>query len=456
MKTLKILFIIIILSFFKIAIACEKLVEVEIPNNQITTAQVFEDVQTANAALSGLYARLYDNSPIAGDQSGPTLGSYTDDLDCYSVAVANSRYDIYQNKQIGTNTEIYSYWSSTYQTIYIANAIIEGIENSALPTAEKNRIKGEALLIRSILFFYLQQIFGDIPYVTSTNYTVNQSLSKTTSSEVLLRLESDLSLSMDLLKDEYRNAERIYPNKKAAQLMLAKIYLLQQRWSDAELLLKSIVQSPLYQFENNITKVFQKTGTHILWQLKPKNSGDGTKESSTYYFANSAPNNYAISQDLINNFSNVDLRKQNWLAVVTFNGNTWYRSDKYKNRTNNTTEYSIVFRLEEVYLLLAEALVQQNKLPEALPYVNPTRQRAGLSTLTGATMQPALLNEILLENRKEFFTEMGHRFLDLKRTNRLNTLITVKPNWKSYHNLWPLPQQELLLNSNLNPQNTGY
>ncbi|MEI7488431.1 MAG: hypothetical protein WCJ72_13680 [Chryseobacterium sp.] len=113
MKTLKILFIIIIFFFLKIAIACEKLVEVEIPNNQITTGQVFEDVQTANAALSGLYNRLYENSPIAGDQSGPTLGSYTDDLDCYSVTLANSRYDIYLNKQIGTNTEIYSYWSST-------------------------------------------------------------------------------------------------------------------------------------------------------------------------------------------------------------------------------------------------------------------------------------------------------------------------------------------------------
>ena len=285
---------------------------------------------------------------------------------------------------------------------------------------------------------------------------MNQSLPKTTALEVSVRLESDLSLSMNLLKDEYRNAERIYPNKKVAQLMLAKIYLFQQRWSDAELLLKSITQSPLYLFENNITKVFQKNGTHILWQLKPKNPGDGTKESSTYYFTNSAPNSYAISQDLVNNFSSVDLRKQNWMASVTFNGNTWYRVDKYKNRTNNTTEYSIVFRLEEVYLLLAEALVQQNKLQEALPYVNATRLRAGLNTLTGATTQSALLNEIILENRKEFFTEMGHRFLDLKRTNRLNTLITVKPNWKSYHNLWPLPQQELLLNSNLNPQNTGY
>ncbi|ANF52966.1 glycan metabolism protein RagB [Chryseobacterium glaciei] len=457
MKTLKILFIIIILSFLKIAISCEKLVEVEIPNNQITTAQVFEDVQTANAALAGLYAGIRDNSPVAGNQAGELFGSYTDDLDSYATTSVNGVFDIYRNQQIAANPTIYSYWSSAYQNIYTANAIVEGVENSSsISENEKGRIKGEALLVRSISYLYLQQIFGDIPYPVTTNYQVNLSLAKTPSLEVLTRLENDLSQAANLLTDEYRHTERIYPNKKTAQLMLAKIYMVQHRWSNAELLLKNIVQSPLYQFENNTAKVFLKSGTHILWQLRPKNQGDGTKEASTYYFNNSAPHSYALSQDLVGTFSNGDLRKQNWMAVVTFNGNTWYRADKYKNRTNNTTEYSVVFRLEEVYLLLAEALVQQNKLPEALPYVNATRQRAGLSALTGATTQSALLSEIVLENRKEFFTEMGHRFLDLKRLDRLGTLVTVKPNWKSYHNLWPLPQQELLLNSNLNPQNTGY
>ncbi|MCY1662596.1 RagB/SusD family nutrient uptake outer membrane protein [Chryseobacterium sp. SL1] len=457
MNTFKIIAVIIIILFLKTVISCEKLVESETPNNQITTDQIFEDVQTANAALAGLYAGLRDGSPITGDQAGQLFGSYADDLDCFATTSVNGVFDLYRNQQTATNPTIYSYWSSAYQNIYTANAILEGVDHSAsLPVAEKNKIKGETLIIRAILYFYLQQIFGDIPYPVTTNYQVNQSLPKTTASEVLTKLESDLGLSVDLLKDEYRNAERIYPNKKVAQLMLAKIYMLQNRWNDAELLLKSIVQNPLYQFENNITKVFQKSGTHILWQLKPKNSGDPTKEAMTYYFINAAPTNYALSQNMVASFSNGDLRKQNWMAVVTFNGNSWYRADKYKNRTNNTTEYSIVFRLEEVYLLLAEAMIRQNKLAEALPYINATRQRAALSALSGNITQAALLDEILLENRKEFFTETGHRFLDLKRTNRLNTLISVKPNWKPYHNVWPLPQQELLLNPNLNPQNNGY
>ncbi|WP_228426441.1 RagB/SusD family nutrient uptake outer membrane protein [Chryseobacterium carnipullorum] len=52
--------------------------------------------------------------------------------------------------------------------------------------------------------------------------------------------------------------------------------------------------------------------------------------------------------------------------------------------------------------------------------------------------------------------EHGIRFFDLKRWGLLDQLIPVKTNWKSYHAQWPIPQKELLLNPNLNPQNTGY
>jgi hypothetical protein len=109
-----------------------------------------------------------------------------------------------------------------------------------------------------------------------------------------------------------------------------------------------------------------------------------------------------------------------------------------------------------VYLLLAEALAQQNKISEALPYLNTTRQRAGIASLILPISKETFLNEVLLENRKEFFTEMGHRFLDLKRLNQLNSLFPAKPNWKEFHKVWPIPQKDILLNPNLNPQNNGY
>ena len=446
-----------LLAVMMTCISCEKLIEVDLPANQIKTEEVFKDVATANAVLSGLYAGLWENSPVAGDQSGRILGGYTDDLTYYGTTGTNGILEISGNTLIDSNPAVYAYWLAAYQKLYSANAILEGLENAPeLPLADKQRIKGETLFIRSLLLFYLQQIYGAIPYPVSTNYEVNKSLNKLSSVAVVQLLESDLKEAISLLADQYRNAERIFVNRKTVQLLLAKVYMEQQKWDLAEEQLKAVVESPLYQFENDVTKVFYKAGTHILWQLKPKNNGDATKEAQTYYFINAAPSSFSLSQSLVDAFSVADLRRQNWMAVVTVGANSWYRANKYKVRSNNTTEYSIVFRLEEVYLLLAESLGRQDKVEEAVPYVNATRKRAGLSTLLTTISPQVLLDEILQENRREFFTEMGHRFMDLKRAGQLNTLVQSKPNWKEFHRLWPIPQKDILLNANLKPQNTGY
>jgi len=456
MKSIEYIIAAIIAIILTICISCEKLIEVDLPDNQILSEGLFENLQTADAALAALYAGMRDKSPVAGTSSGALLAIYTDDLDFYASAGSNGTYDLYRNQHIATNTDIYSYWSDAYQQIYLANSIIERVDHSgSLSGPDKNRIKGEALLLRSIILFYLSQVFGDIPYPVTTNYQVNQSLSKTPTGEVATKLKNDLNKVIGLLKDEYRNPERIYPNRKVAELMLAKIYLTEKQWAAAAAQLKNITQNSQYQFQQDITKVFTKAGRHILWQLKPK-PGFPTLESMAYYFNGAAPSSFALTQKLVNSFPADDLRKVNWIAPVTVGQSIWYRSDKYKNRINDSTEYSIVFRLEEVYLLLAEALAQQNKILEALPYVNATRQRAGLTAINSSILKEELLSEILLENRREFFTEMGHRFMDLKRMDRLNDLTPVKLNWKDYHRLWPLPQQELQLNSNLNPQNNGY
>ncbi len=438
--------------------SCENLVEVADPTNQLGTAQVFEDVQTANAALAGLYAGLRDQSVVtgAGYYTINTLaGSYADDLECHNND-QNGAMDLYQNQQQETNRMVASIWNTAYKQAYNANAIIYGADNSSsLSEGDKNRLKGEALLVRSLIYFYLQQLFGDIPYTTSLDYGHNRDISKTDAPEVLEQLERDLEEAVSLLEDDYRDAERIHPNRKAAELLLARVYLLQEKWALAQQTAESILQSPLYEFQADLNEVFHKSGTHILWQLKPQNSGDGTSEASFYYFTGAAPNAYTLTRDLAGSFAENDLRKQVWMAETSFNGDSWHRPFKYKNRSGNTNEYSVVFRLEEVYFILAEALAKQNRLDEALPYLNATRERAGLDALTPLSAE-GFWDELLAEKRREFFTESGHRFFDLKRLGRLDELSAVKPNWEDDKQLWPLPQSELLTNPNLNPQNPGY
>ncbi|MBW8360014.1 MAG: RagB/SusD family nutrient uptake outer membrane protein [Weeksellaceae bacterium] len=439
--------------------SCEKLIETDWPNNQISTVQVFEDVQTANAALAGLYGGLWNSSPLSGgsDGMGAVLGTYTDDLKCYYPTSSNGILDIYLNQQLPTNLMVEKVWGTGYQYIYAANAIMEGAEKSlSLGSADKKRIKGEALFVRSVLYYSLQRIYGDIPYTETTDYEINRQLKKQPGTEVLTKLETDLSLSTQLLEDAYRSPERIYPNRKAAALVLAKVKAELGKWTEAELLLKDIGQSSLYTFEQDLTKVFTKSRLHILWQLKPKNSGDATKEATLYYFTNAVPTAFALTPQLVGAFAPGDLRRQEWMVPVTASAQTFYRAAKYKVRSANTTEYSVVYRLEEVYLLLAEALIRQGKVGEALPWLNATRQRAGLPALALPLTQNEALTELENEYRREFFAEGGQRFLTLKRLGKLGNLTAVKPNWQVHHSLWPLPQKELLLNTNLNPQNPGY
>ena len=436
-------------------ISCEKLIDVDLPNNQIDKKAVFQDLQTANAALAALYAGIRTSSPIAGADLEAALSVYTDELDEYSTTVTPSR-ELYLNQQIETNTTIYNNWSNAYKQIYAANAILEGVEASTgISASDKKWLKGEALLIRTVMFFYLNQLFGDIPYPETTDYTVNQVLVKTPTAEVMHKMENDLNTVVTMLTDNYRNTERIYPNRLTALTFLAKVQMAKQDWIKAEQNLKTVAQFPQYQIETDITKVFDKSGKHILWQLKPVNN-TSIRQATTYYFANAKPTLYALSPHVVNLFAPNDPRLLNWIAPVTSAGTTYFRLQKYKNRDNtNTNEYSVVLRFEEVYLLLAETLAQQSKTQEAAPYLNAVRQRSGLTAIGNLTKED-FLNVLSQENSREFFCEMGHRFLDLKRMGKLNTLIVAKPNWKDFHILWPVPQKEILLNANLKPQNPGY
>ncbi|MGV2451628.1 UNVERIFIED_CONTAM: RagB/SusD family nutrient uptake outer membrane protein [Ralstonia mannitolilytica] len=449
-----------VLSFLSLtAISCEKWVETDFPTNQLPTELVFEDEQTAEAALAGLYSNLWNNSLVSGGQDGMGLlfGLYTDDLATVIPAGSNGIVDLYYTQLIPTNLMALTLWTNAYQHIYAANSILEGVRNSkSLSQVVKDRITGEALFVRSLLYFYLHQIYGDIPFADTTDYKVNSKLSKLSENDMLSHLEKDLAEVVGLLSSSYRNTERIYPNKAAGYILLAKVKMLLGKWPQAEVLLGAVMQSSDYSFQNDITKVFQKSGSHIIWQLKPKNEGDATKEASLYNFKG-IPTTYMLSTDLVNSFADSDLRKQAYISKEMAQGQINYKSIKYKNlQGSNTSEYSVIYRLEEVYLMYAETLIHQNRVVEAIPHLNKIRIRAGLEALPQTISQPNAMNELVQEKRREFFTEQGIRFFDLKRWGMLDELITVKPNWKAHYERWPLPQQEMLLNTNLKPQNQGY
>ncbi|KMQ70214.1 RagB/SusD family nutrient uptake outer membrane protein [Chryseobacterium koreense] len=438
--------------------SCKQLIDVDDPINQIGAAQVFQDKNTAYAALDHVYAELQTNSLFSGGSSGAgaLLGSYADDLELHAPPYGSPVSDIYLNQLLADNSVVKTVWANGYNEIYMANALIEGMQSSAIAESDKKQILGEALVIRSMIYLQLMQIFGEIPYTTTTDYTYNQFVHKTSESEMLQLLEADLTQAVTHLPDTYRNLSRIYVNKKTAQLLLGNIYQLKKDWSKVEQICQTIISDANYSFELDINKVFKKGGKHILFQLKTLYAGAPTPESGIYYFSSVPPLNYVVSPQLVASFTGTDLRLKYWISKVENNGFVFYRNDKYKNFTTNNDEYSVVYRLENVYFMLAESLANLNRVSEAVPYVNKIRQRAGIVLLDGNIPKEVFLNELLAEKRREFFAEQGQRFFELKRIGQLDLLKQSKPNWKDFHRRWPIPLSEILLNANLNPQNPNY
>jgi hypothetical protein len=169
-----------------------------------------------------------------------------------------------------------------------------------------------------------------------------------------------------------------------------------------------------------------------------------------------------LSNQLINSFEQADQRRANWIRSVTGgNSTTYYYPSKYKSATLNApvTEYQMVLRLGEQYLIRAEARAHLNKITDALSDLNVIRHRAGLHDTT-ATNQDSLLDLIYHERQVELFTEWGHRWLDLKRTGKIDDVMgkvavlkgtTWSPNWT----LYPIPLYDIIQNPNLG-QNPGY
>ncbi len=85
-----------------------------------------------------------------------------------------------------------------------------------------------------------------------------------------------------------------------------------------------------------------------------------------------------------------------------------------------------VIRNEELILIYAEAKIQTNAIPDAIVALNRIRTAAGLPVYAGAITQAALINEMLKQRRYSLYGE-GHRWIDLRRYNRLNTLPIDRP-----------------------------
>lgn len=449
----------LILALFAMPLAgCEDYLEIELPSSQLTADAVYEDTGTATAALLNVYANVRGTGIFSGTASGITaeLGLYADELQYYGAATYFA-VDFYNNSLIPSNSQITSWWSSAYGQIYAANAVIEGVrESEHLPQDVRRQLSGEAIFLRAFLHFHLENLYGDVPYVTSTDYRLNNIVSRMPSDQVYDNIILDLEEAITLLSDDYPATGRIRVNKQVARAFLSRVYLYKGDWAEAADMASALINDTSYSLPTPEESYLKDTPSAI-WQFIPSVDGKNTDEGATFIFQQGPPSFVALRDDFVNAFEPGDLRRQMWVREINGNG-TWHHAFKYKQRVNTaeTVEYPIVMGLAEQYLIRAEARAMQGDLIGAASDIDAIRQRAGLGATT-ASSQQELVEAVMKERRVELFTEYGHRFFDLKRTGLLDSVLSaVKPGWQATDGRLPIPETQLIINPNLTPQNPGY
>ncbi len=466
----------LLFSTLVISNGCRKFVELDAPNNLLVTKNVFATDETASSALVGIYAEMQDREINMPYRMAVYTGLSSDELETYNTGWQA----VYQNALGALDAPTNTIWTLAYSWIYQANAVYEGCSASAtLSPSVKKQIMAEALFIRAFWHFYLVNLWGDIPLVTTTNYEDKATLSRTPIAEVYKRVIIDLKAAEQDLAEDYVSAtvitsssDRVRPNRYTASALLARVGLYAKDYSNAELYSTKLISNTTKYSMESLAKVFTNTSKEAIWQLMkplPTTNGVVTWEGN-YFILNTVPtsssnNSSVISPQLLSAFDANDLRLTEWIGTFTATPTgKYYYPKKYKVFTGpSMTEVSTVMRLGEQFLIRAEARLQQGNMSGSIADVDVIRKRAGLSLVAETNPligKEALFSLIMQERQRELFTEWGHRWMDLKRTNtldaRMNGIASYKKiTWDTNKQLWPISQSELGRNKKL-VQNESY
>jgi hypothetical protein len=277
-------------------------------------------------------------------------------------------------------------------------------------------------------------------------------------------IQTDLAEARAVLKAKYPSSAgtRYRPNLYTALALSAKVFLYRQQWDSAAMMANQVITAGLYQLETTPASVFAKTSKESIWVLPGNGTYVSTGEGYTLLpFSIYSTPQYYLNPLLLSAFEGGDLRLTAWTRTLTVSGKTYSCAQKYKSNQGTSTaaptypsEDYVMFRLADMYLILAEADAQNGNTTDARTNLDIVRTRAGLPAYTGTDAD--LLTGIYHERQIEMAFEWGNRWYDLKRTGTIDAVLGAeKPTWTSTAALMPIPSTQLIANVALK-QNDGY
>jgi hypothetical protein len=465
-------------SFFRVCFStlllvcffsCDDFVKVDPPRTELPRDVLFNDDSNALAAINGLYSNMI--SEATGFASGGITfyaGLTADELNDYSYADSDIT-QFFTNSMNSQNAKNELLWSNAYNYIYHANTILEGlsVSNKLTPNV-KSRVKGEAEFARAFVYFYLVNLYGDLPLVLTTDYVANAGLARSSKETIYQQIISDLLSAQMLMSETFDSGDgRIRPNKWAATALLARVYLYTGFWAEAEAQANSVINNTaLFGLDSDLDDVFDQDSTEAIWQMKPNFSGFNTWDGFNFIPQLPFTINVTVSDELMEAFESGDRRKDYWVGTLSTASDTIYFPHKYKvRRSYNVEECYMMLRLAEQYLIRAEARAQRGNLTGAIADLNAIRNRAGLQDIDSGIIKQEVLLAIEKERQTELFAEWGHRWFDLNRTKGImdplrsradEVLNTLKgKDWQLTDSLFPIPFRDTQNDRQLK-QNAGY
>ncbi|MGQ8337787.1 RagB/SusD family nutrient uptake outer membrane protein [Sunxiuqinia sp. A32] len=452
---------IIALSFLVALWGCEENLDLA-PISELSTENFYKSSSDFELAVNSVYSNLrseyhemYLFADIRSDNTYPFLsGSVTTQTDFDNFSI------------LPTNGAIHSMWNNCYNGITRANSILDRIDDSDIDNTLKSRIKGEALFLRSLVYFNLVRIFGNVPLVTN-EISPEESLEvpQSTPNEVYEQIITDLTLAKSLLPDSHGAVDIGRATSISANAILGKVYLTLGDFSKAEETLRLVLAREgagvdlLENFED-VFSISNEYNPEIIFAIRW--SDDGVNGNNfNYYFMNVNETGNKATTDLYDEFEEGDLRRDltlNTNIAVNVIATSKYG---YAPRGQGESDWPVV-RYADVLLMLAEAMNEKAYAAdgEALLLLNKVRNRAGLGGLSSSELpnQDSFRLAVEHERRMELACE-GHRWFDLVRTGRYVEVMTAKGfNVKSYHNYYPIPEGEILKinDDKVLTQNAGY
>jgi hypothetical protein len=370
--------------------------------------------------------------------------------------------------------------------------ILEHKDNIDFP--RKAHILAEAKFLRAYYYFELVKYFGDVPLIIDKRIGIEEArtIPRSPKAEVYAQIEADLVAAAAVLTPVA--AQKGRATRGAAKALLGKVYLYQNKFTEAAAIFDEIIDSGQYSLYPDYSQLFSvaaENNSETIFDVEYTGLEGGSYGCLICLEGNAAVGFQGIRQytgpvygdgnsynlptpELYTAFSPIDPRRaatvldieafiaaQTNPASITYaigaGGHTGYYNNKYikkqgeiglpDNDLTSPVNYRVL-RYADVLLMAAEAHYQLGNPSRATALVNQIRQRAGIP---GASVNS--IEKVYNERRLELSGE-GLRFFDLVRTGQAAQYIPGFVVGK--HEVFPIPQVEIDLAGGTWSQNPGY